>query len=806
MVCGCAIGLRVAVSLLVSFTCIHGLNDVRVQPKESERLRLLLAEVVGSGGDVSVVHDSISLQNVPIEAKDQGLLDTSRQQPGGFKDPLIEQMIGKLNAEGDLQAFSTSLFWDSSFVMICFLLFSILRLIFPLVFQGNTDKMSDEVIGAKTRENDDERGAWPPPPGRGILDWIWASLVVRIDDVEVHRGLDTAMMLEFTQLCSKLSAAIGLPMCLVMCPLNFFFGGKGVSNGVDRLSTISMANIETGSWLYWVYAVIVWLVVYVTEMLIFNAQDSFLKRRYRWLKAMPAPRSTTILVENIPDMRSDDGLELCSDEGLRSFFEKMFSPESVAAVHVVRYTQNLSYFKWKLELAKRRHQEAERDGAGSSREVIEKLEEDVARATREFEVERAALNSIKTKGAASGFITFTQRRDAEIALRLQYFSDAEDCVASSPPEASDVRWCDLRANPNVQAARERLGYLCVVGLYLAFTPLVVGVSSVTSLRHLQEISPFVKKLVIAMPRFAVLLEGVLASLALTLFLSFLPTILLLIFHHFLTLKANAWAQLKLQGWYFWFQIVFVLLITAVGSSFVEVAKQVMDRPSALFSLLADTLPSATHFYLNFIVAQWVTHSLNLLRYMNLAKYIMARLAYFDDRQAKEMSEPEDQDYFGIGSRSARWTTNMVIGLVFCSLSPLISVVVCINFLLSRLIYGYLLVYAETTKVDLGGVFFVRKLKHLQHGVIIYIILMAGVLLKGAATDGPAILAGASLLWALRQRYKFDINLQWEKLPFKEIVDDDSFKKREAFASGGYIEADLLEQTDGRVPEQNKGTE
>lgn len=799
MVCRNASGLYVAVGILVLSTCTHGLTDVRVQPKESERLTLLLAEVVGSSGDVALVHDGLSLQSVPFVAKDQKLPDTSTPQPGAVDDPLVEQMIGKLNSQGDLNAFSNSLVIDSSLVMICLLLFSILRRIFPFVYQGNSEKMPDEGTGAKSNGGVDEHGACPPSPGRGFLDWIFASLVVKMDDVEAQKGLDAAMLLEFTHLCSKLSAVIGLPMCLIMCPLNLFFGGKGVSQGVDRLSTISMANIQAGSWLYWVYAVIVWQVVYLVEMFIFNAQEDFLERRYRWLKGMPAPRSTTILVENIPDSQSDDGLELRSDKGLRSLFEKMFSPESVAAVHVVRYTDNLSLLKRRLDIAKSK---AESDGAQGSQEVVEQLGANVARAMRDLEDELADLNSCSKMGASSAFVTFTRRRDAEIALRLQYFPDAEDCVASIPPEASDIRWRDLRANPNVQAARERLGYLCVVGLYLAFTPFVVGVTSVTNLHHLQKISPLVRKAIIAMPRLA-LLEGVLASLALTLFLSFLPTMMLLIFHNFFILKSTAWAQLRLQGWYFWFQIVFVVLVTAVGSSLIEVAKQVMDRPSALLGLLADTLPSASHFYLTYIVVQWVAHSVNLLRYMNLVKYILARLAFFDARQAKEMSEPEDQDYYGIGSRSARWVTDMVIGLVFSSICPLICIVTCINFLLCRLIYGYLLVYAESTKVDLGGVFFIRKLKQLQCGVIIYITLMTGVLLKGAATDGPAILAGTSLFWALRQLHKRDLNMQWEKLPFKEIVDDDSFKKRKAFACGEYVEPELVKPSDGHVPEQSK---
>merc|ERR1719263_909218 len=143
------------------------------------------------------------------------------------------------------------------------------------------------------------------------------------------------------------------------------------------------------------------------------------------------------------------------------------------------------------------------------------------------------------------------------------------------------------------------------------------------------------------------------------------------------------------------------------------------RPMRTFKLLADTLPLASHFYLNFMVMQWVTHAMNLTRYVNLIKFLMLRMVC-DSRSAKNLSEPEDQDYYGIGSRSARWTINLVIGIVFSSISPLICLLVCVNFLLCRLVYGYLIVFAEVPKVDLGGEFFVRKLIHVQHGLIIYV--------------------------------------------------------------------------------------
>lgn len=39
------------------------------------------------------------------------------------------------------------------------------------------------------------------------------------------RGLDAALMIEFSHMAMKICATIGVPMCLLMGPAHWFFGG-----------------------------------------------------------------------------------------------------------------------------------------------------------------------------------------------------------------------------------------------------------------------------------------------------------------------------------------------------------------------------------------------------------------------------------------------------------------------------------------------------------------------------------------------------------------------------------------------------
>jgi len=695
-------------------------------------------------------------------------------------DGMAAQIVKHLNKAGDMNTLLSSVLYDSIIVMFGIVTFCVLRLTFPLVYQGNAEKAAAEADQAELATE-----PWPPRPGRGFFDWVRAAMCVSIDDVQTHCGLDTAMLLEFCSLCAKISATIGLPMCLVMCPINIHLGSKDPTE-VDSLSRMEFHNVVQGSWLCWVYAAIVAITVWRAQQMVMESQASFLTRRYTWLKCLKEPRCSTVMVENIPE-------DLQSDSALRNFFGRMFKHQAVLAVHVVRWTDVLQSLNENLKRAEEARAEAEK--AESKPEVLERLEEEVDRARKEVHRERFRLQRAEENTCSStAFVTFSKRSKKEIAERLQYFPESDSCIASIPPEASDIRWDDLRRSPAVKAAEERVGLLCVIGTYLAFAPFCLGVTSVTNLDHLQSISPLVKKIVVLFPKTATFIEGTLASLALSLFLSFLPTVMMLIFDNFYTLKANRWAQEKLQIWYFWFQIVFILLITAIGNSLFSTLEDILYSPMRTFTLLASSLPKATHFYLNYVLWQSATHALNFTRYLNLIKFLMLRMVY-GSRQAKELSEPEDQDYYGIGSRSARWAVTMVIGLVFSSISPLINVIVCVHFLICRLVYGYLLVYAEVPKVDLGGVFFIRKLKHVQHGLFIYVGLMVGCLLQRSGNNGPALLAAASFAWLVRKRWQFE-NLQWETLPFSEIIADEEIfrrpcgEKENRDADQAYVEPEL----------------
>merc|ERR1719191_318892 len=117
----------------------------------------------------------------------------------------------------------------------------------------------------------------------------------------------------------------------------------------------------------------------------------------------------------------------------------------------------------------------------------------------------------------------------------------------------------------------------------------------------------------------------------------LPTFLAIIFKLFFTLKGEAFAQSKLQIWYFWFQVVFVILAAAIGQNVRGFTETLIENPLQIFSVLANTMPYATHFFMNYLVLQWTTHSMVLTRYFPLIKFKIAAWLY-EEPVAKAMAE------------------------------------------------------------------------------------------------------------------------------------------------------------------------
>mmetsp|Transcript_77288 Transcript_77288/g.250152 ORF Transcript_77288/g.250152 Transcript_77288/m.250152 type:complete len:1162 (-) Transcript_77288:249-3734(-) len=662
------------------------------------------------------------------------------------------------NSAEDFRAFRTNILFQTGIIIVCFLILSIGRQFLPTIYQGEAaeDALPD-----------------------GLFGWVLPSAKLTVSDVISEVGLDHGMFIQFLNFAIRLLLFVGIPMIVILCPLHFLFGGNAA--GQDKLSTFDMGNVKRGSWLCWLHAGCVWYVVVVVQWCVFSQKRPFVEHRIKWLMEMPAPRATTVLVEDVPQGRN-------TEEDLKQYFDKeVFGKPVVKCVYVVKDTTDLLAAQQKLRSANEMLNIAR---SGSKRDAVLKAIGGTAEtallagqmaAQQQAESLKEEIDQTDELNLHTAFVTFNTRRDAAIVMRLFSSTDREEITVSLPPAPADIIWEDMlpKGTAQVQSARETLGYTFVALLFVLFVPIVLWIAAIARWESLHATfgnmgfgqDPFAYAQE-HHPEQVALWNGLVGTVVLTALMATVPSFLMWIISVFIVLKAYTKQQLWVQIWYFYFLVVFVLLVTAIGSSdfgLLQTVTFLVRNPLEIFPRLAEKMPNSTHFYLEYLLVQWGVQALNLTRYLNLMKYTALRQLY-DPKEAKELSEPEDQDFYGMGSMSARSTLNLTIALAFCTLSPLICIIGLVNFLLARVVHAYLFVYAETRKSDLGGDFFLRQLVHIQQGLFLYIVLMTGVLMEKSDSWVPGAISASSFAYLTNSFMRFQKEFQLREMGLHELED------------------------------------
>jgi hypothetical protein len=695
----------------------------------------------------------------------------------------VEGSEVKLNAAGDLPAFLSAIQLDVGLMLFFVCVFMLLQRRYPTMYAYRWI----EQDGAKFDEAKvkDEQGYF------GWMGKIFKTPLLIQDkenpsdiSVEEKSGLDAAMLLKFVELALELMVAIGVPACLLGIPV-FAFAGGGMAKD-DRLSWAGIGNVVYNNsamvnkpmdpkmveklpgvqWIYWCVAVAVWIVILYVQRRLSGYQRGFIRARMEWLKRLPAPRSTTVLVQGIENSDNpEDGKKINTDKELKDFFEELFGEGTVKSAFIVKNTGYLNKYIKEYESLRAEIENLEKAPSVEDKsQVIEGKKQELETKLKAIKTEQELVKTDPEYATTNGFVTFNDRKDAEKALGVRLHKSDDTWILETPPAVTDVRYQDFEYTDNQAQTSQFIGYAAVAALFFTFMPIVIGISN---LSMAIEDTPFILDFLESTGMKSTV-DGTLQTIGLTIMMAMLPTFLAWIFQAFYTLKANRWEQIHIQTYYFWFLVLFVLLTTAVGANLSATLKALATSPFSVFSLLAEMMPVTTHFYLNYVVLQPVTHAMNLTRYIQLIKFLSLKRVCDTEERARELSEPEDQDYYGIGSRSDRFTIMLLIGLVFGTICPLMNVVTFYNFICCRFIYGYLIPYQEKPKDDMGGVHWCMQLHHVQICLAIYLIMMTGILAERCESIGPAVISAISFLWWILAYRRFTRSMQWEKLPYTKM--------------------------------------
>eukprot|EP00277_Geminigera_cryophila_P037066 CAMPEP_0173107620 /NCGR_PEP_ID=MMETSP1102-20130122/41959_1 /TAXON_ID=49646 /ORGANISM="Geminigera sp., Strain Caron Lab Isolate" /LENGTH=140 /DNA_ID=CAMNT_0014005391 /DNA_START=219 /DNA_END=637 /DNA_ORIENTATION=+ len=128
------------------------------------------------------------------------------------------------------------------------------------------------------------------------------------------------------------------------------------------------------------------------------------------------------------------------------------------------------------------------------------------------------------------------------------------------------------------------------------------VSSLSNLQNLVKLLPFLEPLLSFSPTFMAILQGVLPSLALAVFMSVLP-ILLMYLAKIEGIDAFSLVSESVLDRFFWFQIVNVFFGVTFSTGTFSVLQELIERPASLSQILGESVPAASTFFVNYVCLQ-----------------------------------------------------------------------------------------------------------------------------------------------------------------------------------------------------------
>jgi calcium permeable stress-gated cation channel len=238
-------------------------------------------------------------------------------------------------------------------------------------------------------------------------------------------------------------------------------------------------------------------------------------------------------------------------------------------------------------------------------------------------------------------------------------------------------------------------------------------------------------------------------------------------------------ELKVQRWFYIFQVTQVFLVTAVFSSSATVVSQLvggLKDPSSIPQLLAQQLPKSSNFYLTYFIIQGTTSAAdNLLNYSDLLEYLFydrfidktprAKLARYTSMKGIAWGKvfPKVSRRCSVHTLSMHLLTQVAslpifassvslpglismrsdlltycLAIAYSCISPLVMGFAAIGLSLYYFSYRYNLLFVIQSKVDTKGQAYTQALQHLLTGVYIGELAMIGLFALGSA-NGPLVL-------------------------------------------------------------------
>lgn len=612
--------------------------------------------------------------------------------------------------------------------------------------------------------------ALPSPPS-GFLGWLRGAWSVALDaQLEESHGLDQVMHLRFLRTQLRLFSSL----IVVSVALSIFYGTGPFKDRPDDdplktlgIQVVTLSNVDSTNFRLWVTLL---ADVFVTGLVCYFMWQDFRtyansRRRYRASRNNPSNYAIVVL-----DIEEDH----CSEQQVFEYWDKLF-PGQVVSVHYVRGDNKLVKKKVRFWNAVTRREAAEWSMAKDPKLAGQRPTHKVGmcsccnRSAQEVDsIEHWSgqqahyydkVNSYQTSKfdkhtpcTRSAIVVFATRRAAADASQTNYARLQTSWKTSRAAEPHAVNWASLAIKGATVDLRKLVSFILLMLLTFFWIVPVTFLQGLANLEALIQLDAFAWLDFIEDLGEPVLglISGYLPPLVLVVFLALIPVLIRLLVgiqrqHSLGTVDALQ------RNYYFNFLVFSNLIFVALSGSVITYARQLIDDPGSVVSLLASSIPGQATFMINFILILALTQvPLSLLQ---LARVILRWLfRKLFSKTTRQLRKADDGSSFYQYFRFYAW--GMIVstmGLVYSSIAPLIVVAAVIYFFTAYWVTKYTLVYTMRNPYETGGKMMKGAFTGVMIGLLLKQVVMAGVLgLKESPV--PAALEGILILLTLSFMY------------------------------------------------------
>ncbi|KAJ5213199.1 hypothetical protein N7449_000368 [Penicillium cf. viridicatum] len=629
---------------------------------------------------------------------------------------------------------------------------------------------------------------WQRSPDSPTGAWNWIKAMYQLPDTYVlqHHSMDAYLLLRFLKLCSVMlfvGCCITFP---ILWPVNATGGG-----GKAELNMLSISNIhETQYGRYYAHCFLAWIFVGFIFFMITREHLFYINLRQAYLFSPAYANrlsSRTVLFTTVTQ-------DLLNKDKLRT----MFGRDKVKNVWIATDTKELEEkvkerdsAAMKLEgaetklivLANKTHAKAlKKQGSAENPEtdigdgqfddesgsvaarwveakkrpthrlkmlIGEKVDtinwarSEIERLSPEIEELQAKHRAGETKLVSSVFVEFYNQADAQASFQ----SVAHNLPLHMSPryiglDPTQVIWSNLRIKwwERLGRSAATLAFVCAMIIFWAIPTAVVG--AISNIDSLTSIVPFLK-FIDSVPSW---IKGVITGLLPTVMMAVLMALVPIILRLMAKLggaPSLAAVELTVQNWFFAFQVVQVFLVVTVASSATSVVSDIIDNPSSAASLLAQKIPTASNFYISYIILQGLSFSAGAL--LQIAGLIIGKILgrLLDSTPRKMYTRWSSLAGLGWGTVYPAFTLLTVVAIVYSCIAPLVMGFGTIGLYLFYFAFRYNLLYVSNATIDTQGRTYTRALQQLTVGCYLSMVCLIGLFAIGSGANrmalGPLIL-------------------------------------------------------------------